>query len=178
MNRIIQFLFVILLVLFLSLCGIIWSTSFTFLSTTEPNKTTFQAKHKPFPLRKNVINKNTMSTTAPKTNSPILLLSRQEGVEASCDVRGNLGPCNVVIQNPPGSDWIKDRWQAASDMGGTAIPGSHWIKLDFKFKILVSSVIIDWETAYARDYILQGRINDSDPWIPFYDGTSIVEKSR
>lgn len=33
------------------------------------------------------------------------LLSRRRGVEATCDVRGNLGECSVVIQDPPGNDW-------------------------------------------------------------------------
>ena len=174
MNRIIQFLFAVLFILFLSLCGIIWSIT---LSST--NKYSFLVKNKsPLTFRQNSINKVSVTTAPHNAKTQILLLSRQEGVEATCDVRGNLGPCSVVIQNPPGTDWIKDRWQAASDMGGTAIPGTHWIELDFKYKIHVTSVIIDWETAYANDYILEGRINESNPWIPFYDGTSVIEKSE
>ena len=43
------------------------------------------------------------------------------GCVARCDVRGNLGECGVILNR--GDDWLKDRWQAASDMGGTAIPG-------------------------------------------------------
>ena len=53
-------------------------------------------------------------------------LTRDPRVSAACSVRGNLGPCDVVIQGAPGSDWLKDRWQAASDMGGTAIKGRHY----------------------------------------------------
>ena len=45
-----------------------------------------------------------------------------KGCVARCDVRGNLGECGVILNR--GDDWLKDRWQAASDMGGTAIPGS------------------------------------------------------
>ena len=48
-------------------------------------------------------------------------LTRDPRVSATCDVRGNLGPCSVVVQETPGNDWLRDRWQAASDMGGTAI---------------------------------------------------------
>lgn len=86
-------------------------------------------------------------------------ISRQSTVEAICDARGNLGPCSVVIQDPPGQDWLKDRWQAASDMGGTAIPGAHWIVLDFHRLVQVTKVVIDWETAHADAYLIQSRQN-------------------
>ena len=61
----------------------------------------------------------------------LLMISRDKRVIVTSDVRGNLGPVGVIIQNPPGTDWLKDRWQAASDMGGTAIAGKHWIEMDF-----------------------------------------------
>jgi hypothetical protein len=59
------------------------------------------------------------------------LLSRNPEVKVTTDVRGNLGPPSVMIQETPGTDWLKDRWQAASDMHGTAIPGVHWVMLEF-----------------------------------------------
>ena len=51
------------------------------------------------------------------------IVSRNARVQVSSDVRGNLGSSQVIVQDPPGVDWLKDRWQAASDMGGTAIKG-------------------------------------------------------
>lgn len=48
-------------------------------------------------------------TTADPTQAE-QLLSRQRGVEVQCDVRGNLGPCGVIIQNPPGTDWYIILW--------------------------------------------------------------------
>ena len=51
--------------------------------------------------------------------------TRDPRVTATCDTRGNLGPCSVVVQpapapscgptiyrRVPGSDWLRDRWQA------------------------------------------------------------------
>ena len=73
-------------------------------------------------------------------------------------VRGNLGPAAVVIQPVPGTDWLHDRWQAASNMHGKNIPGEHWIQLEFESPILVDSVRLDWETAYASDYRIQGSM--------------------
>ena len=53
-----------------------------------------------------------------------------------------------------GDDWLKDRWQAASDMSGTAIPGPHNVEINFGRDVRVCSVEIDWETAYAEDYTI------------------------
>ena len=75
-----------------------------------------------------------------------------KGCVARCDVRGNLGECGVILNR--GDDWLKDRWQAASDMGGTAIPGSHKVEIDLGRDVRVCSVEIDWETAYAEDYTI------------------------
>ena len=44
-------------------------------------------------------------------------------------------------------------------MGGTAIPGAHWVLLDLHREVHIKRVVIDWETAYADDYILEGRRN-------------------
>ena len=38
-----------------------------------------------------------------------VLLSQRKDVSVTCDTRGNLGPCSVIIQRPPGYDWLKDR---------------------------------------------------------------------
>ena len=75
-----------------------------------------------------------------------------KGCVARCDVRGNLGECGVIFNR--GDDWLKDRWQAASDMGGTAIPGPHNVEINFGRDVRVCSVEIDWETAYADDYAI------------------------
>merc|ERR1712137_181228 len=46
------------------------------------------------------------------------------------DVRGNLGPAEVVTRGAPARDWLKDRWQAAKDMSGAPLPGEHWLSVD------------------------------------------------
>jgi len=107
------------------------------------------------------------------------LLSRDSSVKATTDVRGNLGPALVVNQNPPGNDWIKDRWQAASDMGGTAIPGQHWVQLEFRSSIHVTSIVLDWEAAFAEEYRLEGRVSlDNGEWCVLYDNSDEMHKSR
>lgn len=109
----------------------------------------------------------------PPTRPPPTLISRGPGVDVTCDTRGNLGPCSVVNQITPGTDWIKDRWQAASDMGGTAIPGHHWVEMDFHHKHFFSSVTLDWEAAFASAYRIEGSNDDGADrqWTVLYDGT-------
>ncbi|KAL3795547.1 hypothetical protein HJC23_009260 [Cyclotella cryptica] len=112
------------------------------------------------------------------------IISRNTSVAITSSARGNLGPPSVLNQDPPGNDWIKDRWQAASDMGGTAIPGSHWVILDFSAlytnsdqAAYVTKVVLDWETAFAYDYRIESRLNiptstggEKDEWCVLYDG--------
>jgi hypothetical protein len=83
------------------------------------------------------------------------ILSRSPKVKITTDVRGNLGPPEVMIQAHPGKDWIKDRWQAASDMHGSALPGRHWVHLDLGQNIVLEKIVLDWEAAYADVYIIQ-----------------------
>jgi len=62
---------------------------------------------------------------------------------------GNLGPPSVVTSESI-TDPLKDRWQAASDMNGTPIPGPQWLEIDLKQTCIAEKFIIDWETAYAN----------------------------
>ena len=123
------------------------------------------------------LTRNPLPIVVPIADSTII--SRESGVLVTCDTRGNLGPCSVVVQSPPGNDWLKDRWQAASDMGGTAIPGAHWVILDFQRQAIADKIVLDWETAYADVYRLEGCPKDDiddDCWKIIYDGT--VAKSQ
>ena len=111
-------------------------------------------------------------------------LSRTGNVVATADVRGNLGPVEVVVQSRPGTDWIHDRWQAASDMHGTAIKGAHWIQLDFGHEIVATKIVLDWEAAYSDKYLLEASlepITDDSPsekrWTVF-DTTKPAHKER
>jgi len=112
------------------------------------------------------------------------LLSRLDSVTATADVRGNLGPASVVIQKNPGTDWIKDRWQAASNMHGTAIKGAHWVKLDFGREIVIDKVVLDWEAAYANQYKLEGSTfdlsddDDGENKLVLFDGTDPSQEHR
>jgi hypothetical protein len=99
------------------------------------------------------------------------IISRDSRTRVTADTRGNLGPASVVIQGVPGTDWLKDRWQAASDMGGTAIPGAHWLTIDFNREVRAYRALVDWETAYAEAYRIQVRSTPDEPWQVLYDGT-------
>jgi hypothetical protein len=105
---------------------------------------------------------------------PVNLLQDPSLVVITTDVRGNLGPAEVMLNN--GTDWIKDRWQAASDMHGTAVKGSHWLRLDFPSAVSIDNLVLDWEAAYANDYKVQilpesmdNNHNNSD-WQTIFDG--------
>lgn len=89
------------------------------------------------------------------------------------DVRGNLGPPSVLLND--GRDWIRDRWQAASDMHGTNIEGTHWVQLDWKQatnnnkpqSVIITRIVLDWEAAYADHYDVQirhGGDTDASSW--------------
>lgn len=108
------------------------------------------------------------------------LLSRSQDVKVTADVRGNLGPIEVIKQANPGTNWIKDRWQAASDMHGTAIKGQHWVTLEFSSRstINVSKVVIDWEAAYAKKFRIEGKQTDDGDWCILYDGNDNSQEFR
>jgi hypothetical protein len=111
-------------------------------------------------------------------DDPVSLLQDLSAIVITTDVRGNLGPAPVMLQN--GTDWIKDRWQAASDMHGTAVKGSHWVRLDFPASVSINSLVLDWEAAYANDYKVQilplpedtmdNNSSSSGDWHTIYDG--------
>eukprot|EP00929_Paragymnodinium_shiwhaense_P013368 TRINITY_DN121229_c0_g1_i1.p1 TRINITY_DN121229_c0_g1~~TRINITY_DN121229_c0_g1_i1.p1 ORF type:complete len:248 (+),score=35.24 TRINITY_DN121229_c0_g1_i1:84-827(+) len=107
------------------------------------------------------------------TTEPVVrLLSRELKTKATCDTRGNLGPCEVMLNT--GTNWLKDRWQAASDMGGTAIPGAHWVVLEFSQSVAAKKIVLDWEAAYADCYRLEGRQEwgeDDEGWETLFDST-------
>lgn len=103
-----------------------------------------------------------------KARSLPQLVSRRHDVVIQADVRGNLGPASVLNQDPPGTDWIKDRWQAASDMHGTAIKGAHWVSMDFFAPITLHSLVLDWEAALSNDYKVEVQ-NQSQDWIAIFD---------
>ncbi|KAG7361674.1 carbohydrate binding protein [Nitzschia inconspicua] len=130
---------------------------------------------------------NISGSRTQKQERPLLPhnLSRIPGkVTATADVRGNLGPASVVIQPVPGSHWLHDRWQAASNMHGQNIPGEHWILLEFHSPILVDSIRLDWETAYASDYRIEGsleRITDatsSDQVWTLFDSSNRADQAK
>ena len=81
-------------------------------------------------------------SSTPKLLSRMVDDNGKSYVTITSSARGNLGPSSVLNQDPPGKDWLKDRWQAASDMGGTAIPGCHWVKLDFSRLLEVLHAIL------------------------------------
>jgi hypothetical protein len=106
----------------------------------------------------------------------IVLLSRNPDVKVTADVRGNRGPPSVMTQQTPDTDWLKDRWQAASDMHGTAIPGVHWVELEFPWYVeTISKVVLDWEAAFARDYLIDVSMDQQD-WHVVFD--SHVDSDR
>ncbi len=73
------------------------------------------------------------------------------------DVHGNLGDPIVVLSENV-DNWLTDRWQAASNMQGSPIPGDHYLHLFLNQKAIIKHVIIDFETAYSDHYRLIGCV--------------------
>ena len=85
-----------------------------------------------------------------------LLSTMQQGCVATADVVGNLGPPSTVLADADdNTDWLKHRWQTASNMHGTAIPGTHWLRLTWPHVVELHSVVLHWETAFADRYAIQ-----------------------
>jgi hypothetical protein len=62
-------------------------------------------------------------------------------------------------------------------MGGTAIPGSHWITIDFHRLVRAYRAVIDFETAYADNYRIQVKVAEKDIWTVLYDWNSVSDRS-
>lgn len=93
--------------------------------------------------------------TAAANNSVSLLTPYVKSVAS--DVHGNLGDPFVVL-NENIENWLSDRWQAASNMQGSPIPGEHYLHLFLTQKVIINYVIIDFETAFSDHYKLIGCV--------------------
>ena len=86
------------------------------------------------------------------------------GKPAQASVRGNLAPATVITGPEQVGDWLTDRWQAAKDMSGTPIEGEHWVEIDLQEPVMVTRFTLDWESAYAKDWSMEGRLANSSRW--------------
>mmetsp|Transcript_24908 Transcript_24908/g.39081 ORF Transcript_24908/g.39081 Transcript_24908/m.39081 type:complete len:300 (-) Transcript_24908:546-1445(-) len=93
--------------------------------------------------------------TAPFTPALVSL-----GRPATSNFKGNLAEPSVIT-NEKIDDWLKDRWQAAVDMSGTPYQGAVWVQIDLERPCIVSSMMVDWEAAYASKYSVEGRLRAS-----------------
>jgi hypothetical protein len=94
--------------------------------------------------------------------APARLLSA--GRRATSDVRGNLADAHVITKPEAPGDWLTDRWQAASDMSGTPIPGEHWLEVDLGAAFELTRFVLIWEKALATRYTLRGRLFEDGGW--------------
>jgi len=70
-------------------------------------------------------------TGASDSGSTVPAASERVFAVASASVRGNLGAPARVLEDSV-TDWLRDRWQAAADMGGSPLPLPVWLRLDFR----------------------------------------------
>lgn len=143
------------------------ATSASDKPTPRPSSSTAQAVWRegvalvPSSVAASTVPLTTKKPTSPQ-GLPTVLLSA--GCPAAADVRGNLGPASVITSSV-NEDWLRHRWQAAADMGGTPIKGPHWVQTDLQHPAAVSKVVIDFETAFADDYRLLCRERADSPWV-------------
>jgi hypothetical protein len=116
----------------------------------------------------------------------ILLSSPHLGTTITADIRGNLGPANVMLTNINHIDWLKDRWAVASYryMRGTAIRGSHWVRLRFVNTTTtglrlhqLTRIVLDWETAYAQDYRIDALYRNATV-ATLFDYNIVLDRNR
>ena len=113
----------------------------------------------------------------PRPPPPPASVLLSAGRPVTSDVRGNLGVPSVVTDERV-ADWLTDRWQAASDMGGTPIPGPHWLEVDLGGPALLERILLDWEAAFATQWTLSARIAPGDAWAALARGTDARETAR
>jgi hypothetical protein len=101
-----------------------------------------------------------------------------EGKRATSDVRGNLADASVVTLGRPPGDWLTDRWQAASDMVGTPIPGEHWVEVDLGEAHELTRFVIIWEKAFATKYQVRGRLYEDAGWADLAAGRDAASPHR
>lgn len=115
---------------------------------------------------------------APGEQTPVSLLTQEAEVEVLASVRGNLGPPSAVL-SPQVQDWLKHRWQAASDMGGTPIPGPHWLQFQLsRTAVRISRVLIDYEAAFSEDYFVSVWCGASEKWQVIFDTAAVSDHKK
>mmetsp|Transcript_416 Transcript_416/g.924 ORF Transcript_416/g.924 Transcript_416/m.924 type:complete len:152 (+) Transcript_416:70-525(+) len=69
-------------------------------------------------------------------------------------------------------------------MGGTAIPGEHWVLVDLGRQVEAAWAVLDWEAAFARKYRIEvgdaapggrrveGGLSSPEGWRILFDGSS------
>lgn len=94
------------------------------------------------------------------------------------DVHGNLGDPLVVLSENV-ENWLSDRWQAASNMQGSPIPGEHYLHLFFNHNVIINHVIIDFETAFSDHYRLLGCVtNNCDIELATSSSRKVIDTSK
>lgn len=81
------------------------------------------------------------------------LVSRDAKASASTTENGDLAPKNATDGNP------KTRWSSQAADG-------QWITVDLGATYLLDAVELDWETSYARGYVLETSLNGWT-WFPY-----------
>jgi hypothetical protein len=94
----------------------------------------------------------------------------------TADVRGNIAPPSVLT-NSHTEDWLKDRWQAASDMSGTPIPGPHWVEVELEPTPL-TNLLLDWEAGFANAYVVEGAVDDKRKWVLLHDNVKYSREKK
>jgi hypothetical protein len=83
-----------------------------------------------------------------------------DGCEVAADVVGIVdAPTIVTSSATPGDD---DRWAADYDVYGHPILGPHWIIIELPIGASISSIDINWETAYSNDWVIYGNTRNSN----------------
>jgi len=51
-------------------------------------------------------------------------------------------------------------------MQGEPIHGEHWLQIDLQRPHTINKIVIDWEQAYSKDWIIQGKYDlSNEQWL-------------
>jgi len=59
---------------------------------------------------------------------------------------------------------------AAMNMFGEPIPGPHWIEIDLEDKYWIRKILLDWETAYSDEWVIEVKAEREDSWLKVCGG--------
>lgn len=107
----------------------------------------------------------TATNSSVSGSTTVEVLPDQDNLSVGATATASTGTASAAIDNNSGT-----RWESASE-------DPQWIMVDFGAKKHISDIIISWEAANAKDYIIETSENGAD-WSPLLTENNMAEGAR